>query len=85
MRDTRRPPRGAFLHFGVRRWVVDRPFVGAGVALAVFEPVAVAVHLEDVNVMGERSSSAPVRRSEAKMPVHSSKGRLLVTIVEPRS
>jgi len=73
------------LHFGVRRWVVARPVVGAGVALAVFEPVAAAVHLEDVNVMGERSSSAPVRRSEAKMPVHSSKGRLLVTIVEPRS
>ncbi len=73
------------MHFGVRRWVVARPVVGASVALAVFEPVAAAVHLEDVNVMGERSSSAPVRRSEAKMPVHSSKGRLLVTIVEPRS
>ena len=45
------PARG--LHFGVRRWVVARPVVGAGVALAVFEPVAVAVHLENVNVMGE--------------------------------
>jgi hypothetical protein len=32
---------------------VARPVVGAGVALAVFEPLAVAVRLEDVNVMGE--------------------------------
>src|SRR6188472_4340208 len=32
-----------------------------------------------------RSSSAPVRRSEPKVSVHSSKGRLLVIKVEPRS
>ena len=30
-----------------------RPVVGADVALAVFKPEAVAVHLEDVNVVGE--------------------------------
>jgi hypothetical protein len=33
--------------------VVVRPVGGAGVALAVFEPAAVAVHLEDEDVMGE--------------------------------
>jgi hypothetical protein len=32
-----------------------------------------------------RSSSAPVRRSEPNTPVYSSKGRLLVTMIEPRS
>ena len=32
-----------------------------------------------------RSSSAPVSRSEANTPVHSSNGRLEVTMVEPRS
>ena len=32
-----------------------------------------------------RSSNAPVRRSEANTSVHSSKGRLLVSRVEPRS
>jgi hypothetical protein len=32
-----------------------------------------------------RSSKAPVSRSEANTPVHSSNGRLLVTMVEPRS
>src|ERR1700729_1256789 len=32
-----------------------------------------------------RSSSAPVSRSEANTPVHSSNGRLLVTMDEPRS
>src|SRR5271170_4128646 len=32
-----------------------------------------------------RSRSAPVRRSEANTLVHSSKGRLLVTMIEPRS
>ena len=32
-----------------------------------------------------RSSSAPVRRSEPKTSVHLSKGRLLVTRMEPRS
>jgi hypothetical protein len=38
-------------------------------ALALFQPVAVAVHLEDVNVVSE-----PVTRSEANTPVRSSNG-----------
>jgi hypothetical protein len=32
---------------------VVRPVVGADVAFAMFKPEAVAVHLEDVNVVGE--------------------------------
>ena len=32
-----------------------------------------------------RSSSAPVRRSDPNTSVHSSKGRLVVTRMEPRS
>ena len=44
--------------------------------LALVEPIAVAVHLEDVDVVGERSRSAPVSRSEPNAPVHSSNGRL---------
>src|ERR1019366_4393186 len=59
--------------------------VGAGTVLALFEPVAVAIHLEDMNVVGKAVSSTPVKRSEAKTLVHSSKGRLLVTMIEPRS
>jgi hypothetical protein len=55
------------------------------VALAVFEPEAVAVHLEDVDVMGKPVKQ---RASEALGGEHAGplmKGRLLVTIIEPRS
>ena len=74
---------------------------GVSTPAALVEPVAVAVHLEDVDVVGEaveerpvrrsrrapvrRSRRAPVRRSEPNTSVHSSKGRLVVTRVEPRS
>jgi len=54
-------------------------------SLALFEPIAVAVHFEDVEWWVSRSSSAPVSRSDPNTPVHSSNGRLLVTMVEPRS
>jgi hypothetical protein len=73
------------LHFGVRRWVVVRPVVGAGVALAVFEPAAVAVRLADVNVMGEAIEQRAGETLGGENAGQSSKGRLLVTIVEPRS
>jgi len=53
--------------------------------LALFEPVTVAIHLEDMKWLVRRSSGAPVKRSAAKTLVHSSKGRLLVTMIEPRS
>ena len=46
----------------------------------MLEPVALAIHLQDADVVGEPSSSAPVRRSEPKTSVHSSKGRLVVTM-----
>ncbi len=45
--------------------------------LAVSEPVALAIELEDVDVMGQRS--------DPKTSVHSSNGKLLVTIVDARS
>jgi hypothetical protein len=54
-------------------------------AAALLEAVAVAVHLQDVDVVGEAVEQAPVSRSEPRTSVHSWKGRLLVTSVEPRS
>ena len=64
---------------------VDRiiRYLGGGALPAVLETVAVAVHLQDVNVVGERSSRAPVSLSEPNTSVHSSKGRLVVTRTEP--
>ena len=59
--------------------------MASGSTLALREPVALAVHFEDVDVVGEAISKAPVSRSEPNMLVHSSNGRLLVTIMEPRS
>ena len=57
-----------------------------GVLPAALEAVALAVQLQDVDVVRcSRSSSAPVSRSEPKTSVHSSKGRLVVTMMEPRS
>ena len=67
---------------GVVRSIRD---LGSNVLPAVPEAVAIAVHLQDMDVVGERSSSAPVRRSEPNTSVHSSKGRLVVTRMEPRS
>jgi hypothetical protein len=51
----------------------------------LLQAIAVAVHLQDMNVVGRRSSRAPVRRSEPRISVHSWKSRLLVTRVEVRS
>ena len=59
--------------------------LGAAFAAALLETVAVAVHLQDVDMMGDAIEQAPVRRSESRTSVHSWKGRLLVTMVEPRS
>ena len=63
---------------------IVRDLVG-GALPAVAEAVAGAVHLQDMDVVVSRSSSAPVRRSEPNTSVHSSKGRLVVTRMEPRS
>ena len=68
--------RGSRLFLGLRR---------VGVPPAALETVALAVHLQDVHVVGETVQHAPVSRSEPKTSVHSSKGRLVVTRVEPRS
>ena len=55
---------------GVVRIVRD---LGGGVLPVALKTVAVAVHLQDMHVAGEKTS------------VHSSKGRLVVTRMEPRS
>jgi hypothetical protein len=55
------------------------------VALVGFEPEAVAVDLEDANVVGKAIEQLASEALAANTPVHSSKGRLLVTIIEPRS
>ena len=50
------------------------------------EAAAVAVHLQYMHVVGEAvQQGSPVRRSEPNTSVHSSKGRLVVTRMEPRS
>ena len=66
---------------------VDRiiRYLGGGALPAVLETVAVAVHLQDVNVVGEPVKQSPVSLSEPNTSVHSSKGRLVVTRTEPRS
>ena len=57
-----------------------------GVLPAALEAVALAAHLQDVDVWWvRRSSNAPLRRSDPNTSVHSSKGRLVVTRMEPRS
>ena len=68
-------------------WVI-RGVDGASAALAalaLLEPVAIAIHLEDVDMVGQPVEQRAVSRSEANTLVHSSNGRLLVTMVEPRS
>jgi len=40
--------------------------ISAGAALAVFEPEAIAVHLWDVNVVGEAIERASVSRSQVR-------------------
>ncbi len=70
----------------------DLPFVRVvrslrgGVFPAALEPVALAVHFQDVDVVGETvQQCAPVSLSDPNTSVHSSKGRLVVTRIEPRS
>src|SRR3954447_20346456 len=53
--------------------------------LALLEPVTLFVNSRMWTWWVSRSSSAPVSRSDPNTPVHSSNGRLLVTMVEPRS
>ena len=59
-----------------------------GVMPATLEPVTLAIHLQDIHISTwwvRRSSNAPVSRSESNTAVHSSKGRLVVTRMEPHS
>jgi hypothetical protein len=55
---------------------------------ALPEPIALTVHLEDVDVMGEaveKCTGQALGAEHTNTLVHSSKGRLLVTMTEPRS
>ena len=54
-------------------------------SLALFETIAVAVQFEDVDVVGQSVEQRTGQPLGPNTPVHSSKGRLLVTMVEPRS
>ena len=67
--------------------VVDRCVrsLGHGIPAAALEPVALPFVSNMWTWWVSRSSSAPVGRSEPNTSVHSSKGRLVVTMVEPRS
>ncbi len=48
----------------------------------MLEAIAIAVHLQDVDVVCKQVHQ---RAGEPKTSVHSSKGKLLVTMMEPRS
>ena len=54
-------------------------------SLALFEPIAVAVHFQDVDVVGQPIEQSAGQPLGPETPVHSSNGRLEVTMVEPRS
>ena len=56
-----------------------------GILPAVLEAVALAVHLQDVDVVGEPVQQRADEPFGSKHAVHSSKGRLVVTRMEPRS
>ena len=49
------------------------------------EAAAVAVHLQDVHVVGEPVQQCAGEAFRSDTSVHSSKGRLVVTRMEPRS
>jgi hypothetical protein len=54
-------------------------------AWALFEAKAFAVHLQDVYMVGESIEQDSGSRSEPGTSVHSRKGRLLITCVDPLS
>lgn len=53
--------------------------------LSLFEPEAITVHLEYMDVMSKPVEQRACQSLGPNTPVHSSKGRLLVTVLEPRS
>jgi hypothetical protein len=73
------------------RLMLSLTSLGCGFGLALLSPaglqaIALAVHLQNVDMVRqpvEQRSGEPLR-AEHRSP-HSSKGRLLVTITEPRS
>ena len=59
--------------------------LGRGVLPAALEAVALAIHLQDVDMVGEPVQQRSRQPVLANTSVHSLKGRLIVTSVEPRS
>ena len=51
----------------------------------VFEPVTFAIHLKNVDVVGQAIQQRAVSRSEPKTSVHLSNGRFEVMMMEPLS
>jgi len=80
---------GAKLYHWTARCEYQSPVVCKSLGLvglpALLEAEAIPVHLQDMDMVGKRSRRAPVSRSEPKISVHSSKGRLEVARTEPRS
>ena len=60
-------------------------FGGGRLRPALGEPVAVTVHLEDGDVVGQPVEQRAGEALGTEGSVHSSKGKLLVIRVEPRS
>ena len=63
-------------------WIIRD--LGSNALPAVPEAVAVAVHLQDVDVMGEPVQQGSGEPFRTETSVHQSKGRLVVTKMEPR-
>jgi hypothetical protein len=59
--------------------------MSAAGALALLKAMTVAVHFQDVNVMDQPVEQRAGQPPGSEQPVHSSNGRLEMTIVEPRS
>jgi hypothetical protein len=92
-RDPRPAPRAPLKRWRCRPWEVpvdppgQPPGGGSGgrVLAPVSEPPAVVASLDDVAVMGERSSSAAVILGSPKTVGHSPNARFVVMITEVRS
>ena len=64
---------------------LSRYFWGFPPFLALVETIALAVHFQDMDMVGEAVQQSPGQAFEPNISVHSSNGKLEVTRIEPRS
>ena len=64
---------------------VKQVFLGISAFLALVETIALAVHFQDMDMVGEAVQQSPGQAFEPNISVHSSNGKLEVTRIEPRS